>query len=344
MAEFVNQRALENWLKKTPVDHGDVVVTRAALRVVPLLPIKPEGLLLTRSTLRCLNIAWAASNYPQLDFGTCARISADLAASINAAAARNDAGGAAHNDRYVYADYVARAAADAAIRSAYATIQETQNKPSVSSGVWVHTVATGTADAARAYDASGGNTDDSVNSLWEAVAADRALLDGMTGSGITARELVTRPLWPTSPNEHLHDAWARMKAALSARSEYWMVWIDWYERRLVGDAKGFGLPLDIDEKFVIGLTQEGNEFWERDSALVNADIMARLDAARPVEAIPGSFHFAISKEQIVSSPVRREKSVHEQVVDDMLAALRHCGIAAGGGASTPSSRRMPRRR
>ncbi len=64
--KFFNDRLeLESWLKDKPVEWGQVIATRAALRVFPL--IVAEGSVLTLGNFRSNFISWAACNYPQYD-------------------------------------------------------------------------------------------------------------------------------------------------------------------------------------------------------------------------------------------------------------------------------------
>ncbi|MBW8881284.1 MAG: hypothetical protein JF615_07665 [Asticcacaulis sp.] len=78
----------------------------------------------------------------------------------------------------------------------------------------------------------------------------------------------------------LFISWARFKAERLADQADWVIWIQWYERRLSGDRLGWDIDPDQHEALCVGLALESNTFWDRPATEVNAEISARVEAAR----------------------------------------------------------------
>ncbi len=180
------------------------------------------------------------------------------------------------------------------------------------------------ADAAAAYAArsAAAAAAYAVAVLWSAISNDTNWLARKSKSDITAQTLACQALWPEGVPEIFAHAWVQMEANLTQLRQDWPVWIDWYERRLSGDDSGFGLPSGIDEKFTVELALESNEFWKREAAIVNEEIKSRLEAARPIEPLPGVYGYNFSNGIIAASPVPRGKPADQAFADQLLAGLR----------------------
>jgi hypothetical protein len=245
MAKIRNKAEFEAWLNDKPREWAQALSARIALRVLPFIYSPKIRFDLTKAVCRALFISACARSYPHAEMTQAAADAAADAAAYAAADAAADA--AAYAAAYAAADAAAYAADAAA--AAYA------------------------ADAA-AYAAYAAD-------IWESIESDAIWLEGQTSDEAIklAQALMNRPLWPSDMPEIISENWGRLKSQLLGANQDWDIWVDWYENRLTGGPIAFSLlPIPYDE-ITLEIATETNEFWERDPAIINADIKARLLAA-----------------------------------------------------------------
>jgi hypothetical protein len=268
--DFSEEGAFLDWLKKQPKDVAVVIAVRAALRVLPLIVGRGQGLLffydMALPTFRAAGVAWASAVLDRLVVGQDSRVI--LTAINNAAQLAKD--NPNHAEFCAGKDPVPR-------RGFFAG--EDHADPATAAAIAVHTAALGfgmslkeishilKCAALASRKAARGRKD-----VWDAASVDTGLL----GSRVTAHDLAIAPLWPPGgrPPPWAGGAWARLEQVLYDRNEGWDVWIDWYRARLLGT--------EPDPSTDLPRATLPPELWERGPQHVNAEIRRLIDAARPI--------------------------------------------------------------
>ncbi len=224
MPELTSKEDVARWLAGKPRDVAVVFVTRAALRVIPVLAStfglhgrevnKTQRDTVLR-TFRCAAAAWAAAAFPGY--------APDLMPAAAVAGSRSD-------DRTASTESAVAWAAAAAGAS--------------DSGNFASHAVTYTIEAA----AAGGRQP--FDDILSSYAADAAMLDQRTSPVTLA---LSSTLWPNVP-DWAFEAWAELERALLDADEDWEVWTDWYEARLKGgpDLERRLAALSFEEASVIG--------------------------------------------------------------------------------------------
>lgn len=265
MVEITSREKLESWLENRPPLWSAAVALRAAMRVLPFVCKQARyredmaRFALTTSLFRCCAISWVAGSIPT---PTNASVSADSAAeSVGylAYAADHDAHAAAHAARAA-----ARAAADVVSTAANARTA---------------------ADAAAGADASAGAVGHVA--VWHAISSDCTFLDSSTLNPDDVQSLLPRPLWQDGEPDWFVSAWVIARNNLSGFD----VWIDWFQRRIDGEATGFALSPNADAEMGRRLVDASNDWWAREPAEINADIKAWLAELTPPVAEPNEADF-----------------------------------------------------
>jgi hypothetical protein len=277
---FSTRKELQEWLESLPPEQGRwvavAIAARAALRVLPLVETEvsvdddePKILFqrLTFAVFFATASARTAAKYPARANRLDLRRSAHAAADASLTTSIPIANAAARS-----ASQAAGAAAEAARTNALTTF-------------YGHASAA-VADAAQASA--------TVDDVQAAVSRDA---DIITWIG-AAQELASEPLWPEGEPDWLEDCWWRLQRALP-REDDWIVWIDWYNRRL----EGVSDPEEIELIFATVPDRER----KAGPAAANRWIKERLEelqkkdssdppresapAPQPIENLPSPFTF-----------------------------------------------------
>lgn len=96
--------------------------------------------------------------------------------------------------------------------------------------------------------------------------------------------LSEEPLWQ-SRIDYVEARWRRASNTLSSLDPSWEVWIDWYQRRLLGEEAAFDIPGDTDRKedkaILARLADATDEdFWGKGAHHVNTTLQGWIDEAR----------------------------------------------------------------
>ncbi len=199
--------------------------------------------------------------------------------------------------------------ADAADAAAYAAAR-------AADGVYVAVYA---ADAAAYAAARAARAVYVADVARAAYATDIELLE----QGMKPEKLAKQPLWQGKVPPDVKEEWQGLKKHLLAFDKDWDVWIDWYEDILLG-RNWAGLPDDLVEQLSIKIADQANEWWERDSFAVNADIKKWLGEAKAKEFLQKA------KETASPRPIINEKNqldvtskteINEPIIEEGLHLL-----------------------
>jgi hypothetical protein len=203
---FSTRKELQDWLESLPPEQGRwvavAIAARTALRVVPLVATDVPRGNDEDSKLRFQNLAFAVFFANAVAWAVAQYPTQRNELEAYRYAARADATTAGPASAAAIAAY---AAADAAI----------DNMARADDYSYAVASATDAADAA--------------SDIWAAVSRDANFI----ASGETAHTLASQPLWPNGVPEWAEEYWKLLQEALP-REDKWQVWIDWYNRRLVG--------------------------------------------------------------------------------------------------------------
>ncbi|MEZ5792661.1 MAG: hypothetical protein R3D34_18375 [Nitratireductor sp.] len=248
---ITDKEELQAWLQDKPQEWSALIAQRVALRVSPLVQSSWRSRAaikrkqgLTQSLLRANLFSAVVGRWPTTENKNAAYAAAAYAVAAYAAA-------------YSYAGSVA-AAADSAARADYA----------------VPAAAYAAAAAVRAARAPG-----ATGSIWKSTSQDLQMLED---KGLEA--LQATPIWHDGEPDWFSKSWTALKHSLLADNPNWQVWIDFLQRRFLGKRSLFGLASDSEKEIIDAIVEEGNEFWERDPHVVNADLVARIEEKRKRDA------------------------------------------------------------
>lgn len=271
-----SRETLEAWLNNKPRQVAQVIATRAALRVLPLVGKHNMRLwhdalfriLSATNVFRCILLSVVAVDKNTTFDTSYAAFAAtyeaketiyDAFIAAYAAAPRND----------IHADPATAAAAAAA-------------------NVYASDAAYVSAEAVYA------SADAAANpiSIWRAVEADCGEFD----AGKSAAEVMRLPIWRGAPPDWAREAWREMAESQELLDAGFAPWLRWYEAAAAFDAPSaqdyFGAELSSK------IALQPNEWWDRGAEAVNADIaewlaplkadeMRQSPAARRFGAVDG---------------------------------------------------------
>ena len=136
--------------------------------------------------------------------------------------------------------------------------------------------------------------------IWVEVSTDAEALE----EGLSAEELMRRPLWTGEAPDWAEENWVKLRRSLLTLDEDWQVWTDWYDDRLLGAGHPNSRPLieELELKRVL----IADEDWDEGPAHVNA-MIAELEAEYRVETpptqVPGPLRFvALEDDHIGLAP------------------------------------------
>ncbi|MCW3846188.1 hypothetical protein OF829_02985 [Sphingomonas sp. LB-2] len=185
--------------------------------------------------------------------------------------------------------------------------------------------------------------------LWEALNADIATLERSREAGA----LLCLPLWEASAPNQIVDSWARLTSAMLARDPNAWVWRIWYDRRLIGSDSGFIINPTEDEIIGLQLAIQEDEFWNRDSSEVNADIAHwikeaasrsfNLEPQNPLATIflinsEGKIDIDTSAGNVDLNRDEEAREIHGEVLASVSYAIDQCG----GNAATATRHALER--
>ncbi len=254
--EIATPEELEDFLKDQPIEWGQVVAMRAALRYLPVvnwafhtneLPNKQKLNLLNTTARACL-MSWFARKYPTYDLR---QAPAAFAAANAASAAANAATSFAANASTKAASSTATSAANAASFAANAA----------STAATASFVATSFAANA-----------DATASTWEVISSDATSLLSSTLPTI----LALSPLWPEGEPRWAAD---ERRAFFALPIDDLDVWQNWYQRISQGKSP-FGFGEKADEALSLKIATQDDDFWDRDFGVVNGDIKGWIEEVR----------------------------------------------------------------
>lgn len=250
---FTSRRQLEAWLKGKHPACSPAIALRIALRIFPLVGILSRYQSdssrrdQTAAILRCNALSWAAGSMPTHgDAARTAKAAADAADAVDATGAASEAA------RAVGAAFAAGSnfEADAAVYAGGA--------------------------------ASNGARGIRHGDLWNAISIDCRHLDsGPHGEFEQIASLRALPLWGSDRPSWFDAEWHIARTTLGQSHDGFGIWVDWFQRRIDGNAIGFDLPLGRDTEINHRLISAPNDWWERPPVEVNADIKAWLHELSP---------------------------------------------------------------
>jgi hypothetical protein len=273
-----SREELQSWLESLPPKQrrwvAVAIAARAVLRVAPLFALSRPQANDTEGKRWFENLTFAAF------FAVAsAHVAARFAIRVNELAAADifaSAFTAAEKSTTAYAVYAAAsAAADAAasanVKAVYAAVN----------------VAASTVRAV-----------DGADALWLTVSRDADFI----ASGGTAQALARKPLWPDGEHHWVMQHWKQLQDALPREND-WQVWIDWYERRLMG--------LSDSEEVELVFTTVPNQERDVGPAAANKWIAERLREWLDTRRRPPPWDFFISYDSKKDTPYAR-------FIDDVL--------------------------
>lgn len=286
--EITSKEELEAWLEDKPREWAQVIALRSALRVFPLVANRknsrktsslPKVIL---STLRALIVSSASIKYPSEDMIS----SAKLEEAANNAARAADMITVIHGQS-LPVDAAARASSAAFFASSRWGLGHALNAARASEF----------AARAQAFAVQRG-----VITSWKITSGDCETLQ----DGKTPEDLLESRFWLDAP-DWWSDAWDQARKWLSSSGQGFEIWREWYYGRLEGLPHAFAdFDDEADEKFYRWIVEQGDDWWKREPAEVNAEITQFVDGLRkpkakpPTEAElaqnPRAFTFALDSE------------------------------------------------
>lgn len=332
--EDINQNAviLDEWLRKKPVSFAQAISSRIALRVLPFINVgyfTPE---FAQSVFRAVFIAWAAHRYSANQINAAAT-SAWKAADAACNAFAIEATDRSRENLHVITSDEIPEAASAGFAAFAVNALNINNFESVKYALMA-------ADAAslRGYE--------SKDDIWAATEEDVRWLETLSINrqapeipASLVQLFVLRPTWWALQPFHILNRWNELKSKLAAQKQDWDIWIDWYERRLQGDTNAFGLLPVSEESVTLSIAMESDAFWDRDPALVNAEIKARLLAAvtelKPPKQDSSTLTFVLDEHGLIQrGPLPDENclsdtSKHQDQYDEFLKSFSQLTACSG---------------
>ncbi len=253
-----SREKLREWLEGRPAGDAQVIAASAALQVLPYVFNRPEVdnwfAKYTITLFRAVALSWTVCNFPSRDMAKAAQYAANATAF-------------AAVDAILYVStYAAHAASTAA---EYAAGYGVGYDPADNAASAINAATYGEADEA----------------FWNNLSANCNWLDKSADPVNDARRLTRKVLWPRGAPKDWNKTWDDAKARLHALDPTYQVWIDWYDRRIIGNDAAFDIPGDTnrieDKKILVRLADATDEdFWDKGATYVNTTLQRWIDEAR----------------------------------------------------------------
>ena len=281
--QIKDRETLEAWLETQPREVAVVVAARAALRVLPAIAI---------------DIRWSNSATRQtLATSLLLPVFQALAKSWTTATFGFHFWPAAVSDGFLHeadqafqeADGIRAAANSVSIVEAAANAAEAVHEENDFTEV-VDCAAHAVASAALAVASDGVISyqtydDFFARSIWDSTGVDILFIkstihrymnnpDEIANSySLAISSLIRAPLWKHSEPDWLRQNWIQLRQRLEELNSNWQVWIDWFEKRLKGDARDYTIErLFVDVPY---------EMRGAKPAEINAEITRRIREIEP---------------------------------------------------------------
>ena len=242
----------EVWLNGQSQETALAIAVRAALRVAPLVvrvtrdrsigEAVSESAALASAVFRSAALARVFAKYP-----------------IIRRQLRNAPPDAA---RYAIAAGDLGAPTVAATRAAYASAHSVRIIYAGTPSFSAHAATIEAATAAHAAEANSSRSPAASDAIWEQTRFDLGAVQTLGVDGMS-----DLPLWSHGQPDWARIAWASLREALPD-GEDWEVWINWYEDRLRGGARG--------EAYELVFASVPLEVWNQGPAVANAWVRAHL--------------------------------------------------------------------
>lgn len=289
MVDISHGEELKDWLEDKPLEWGQVLAARVALRVLPLIcggigANKPFSKNLQKSILwgfRATSISWASQKYPVYDIwpaSSSLTVASTQAKSFSLTAATSATDTVVANAAHfsVTADHAAAAAHTAAAAAASSTASVTVAY--VNSTVHAAVVAAANTTAANSRSVAIANTtaNAAIADIWMSISKDCEMLLGYGSPQSAAQSLINEDLWHWMERGPLFPEWfsathTAFERALNEIDVNWQVWTNWY-RSILHNESRWGLRAENAERLTIRLAEQDETFWKQDVTAVNAQI------------------------------------------------------------------------
>jgi hypothetical protein len=107
------------------------------------------------------------------------------------------------------------------------------------------------------------------NHLWSLVSRDCEYIDNFISTDNPASALLLLPI----TSDYVQD----ISSYLQNIGMGFDVWLNWFDRVYSGDVSGFGLAPKAEYALSLRLTKATDEWWNREPALVNAEVQGWID-------------------------------------------------------------------
>ena len=240
--EITDSKELEAWLQDKPKEWSALIAHRVALRVCPLMRTE-----------------WLSDRPVERKQGLTLAV---LRANLFSEASKTWPTTEINSARGAATAVLSKYSRDGRVFSAsalFATLR-TADVPAAAKAAAV--AADNAADPAPA-------------AVWNSISTDLQLLED---KGLEA--LRTAPIWHSEQPDWFSTNWIGLKDALLKDNPNWQVWIDFLQRRFLGKRSLFDLASDSEKEIIDAIVKEGEQFWDRDAHVVNADLVARIEERR----------------------------------------------------------------
>jgi hypothetical protein len=270
--EINDAASLKAWLSGKPTEWAQAIALRAALRSLPYIGVSPDQWLKDFALLPfgAVLTSWIQLTESSIDIFIGSRANARF-------------GGETFNFAGYKASQVAALAADVSYHSADA---QTQSKHVFSDCI---EAVGGAAEAFRLVSVQRGvlreSGDTIVETFWRNVAIDSNRLQRLQPSRRIRSKLEEKQLWLGDQPMAWSEYWTKCRQQLLTIDPNYSVWIDWYNRRVLGARAAFDIPGDkgrIEDKKILRRLAEATDedFWGKGHEYVNATLKGWLDEAR----------------------------------------------------------------
>ena len=293
MVKITSATDLEKWLANKPNDWAQALAARSAMRALPYLFTKEQSEdWVTNFALnmpRALFLSWIAGNVPaqQISVAAEAAFKAGRGAKPESHPTAGGSAAAAAARYAVRAIYAASAVANVAKSAEAAASAAAANAVAIKPYYHPGAAAPEELFAATAATVKANTATRALSAAYLNVSHDCNWLESWTDYAPRAasRRLSRERLWPAGKPTGWSVAWSNAADRLRRLDMGFEVWIDWFDRRIVGRRAAFDIPGDKgrkeDKGIVANLVDATDEdFWNLGAKHVNSTLKAWIDAAQ----------------------------------------------------------------